>query len=310
MSSHPINIDDQNLQVLSDILNINDRAISNFVYSRYFRNRLTYDSGMIKLSHKIEQSGGAPRQVIIQVDENDYVFRINEVVGKSVDANGQKFADMEIYFLSLIEDDDPVNCCYLVVDPENQTGAINGLTRSHRCIGIPESDSLYSVLSSGENQGGILLKALIKYCRAHRKRLGITKLELDDIARRQCSETDGSFLISISNMLQGRVPYYMKFGFNPVNPKALEKIKFNLAYIKTKRLEGKDIINYLESRGEDISDSIKRYFLEHDGEPVTTCHDYLMKNHCLEYSIWVDLLFSYYSLRPFNYREKLYELYL
>ena len=238
------------------------------MYNTYFRYKLTFRDGVVVLispdlykSDKLyRQTGGDPEFISITTSSGDYIFKdkcgvckgvVYPLVGEVINVNGGKHEPrlrnyLKIFFLSLLDEqlelddadnDNPVNCVTLTTDPDTRIGTINGLSSKYSCVGVPVSDDLPWQRYNGEDQGSILMKGLLNYCIANRERLGIDQLELNDIATRECKTIFGKFLISKSNMLQGRLPYYMKFGFTPSIPTAMIKIKNNLEIVKSLRLE-------------------------------------------------------------------------
>lgn len=163
----------------------------------------------------------------------------------------------------------------------------------------------------GENQGAILIQALIKFCRFHAKRLGIVRLELGDIAERECADKDGAFLISESNMLQGREPYYMKFGFRPSNATMRDKIVANITKMKSEVLEAKDLIYYLERRTRrKLSGWLEEFLVANDGKLVSEVLNRMMVERCDIYVKYYVDMYRYYELYELRGRELVYELML
>ena len=303
-------LDENNQRVLGNILGIKNSTDRAIIYQKYFRRQFTTSNGMINLVER-EQVGGDPKQVQINIDGVDYIFTINEVDGELINIEGRRYPTREIYFFSLYSDSLATSCIWLTVDPKTRTGYINGIAKRFQCIGFSSGRGFPMEPLVGENQGAILVQAMIKFCRFHAKRFGIVRLELGDIAERECGDRDGVLLISESNMLLGREPYYMKFGFRPVERSAAAKIAYNLRKMKDMRIDSRNIIEYLEHESsKTVSAGLVNVLVKNDDNSAIELLTMLRNNACGTYAKWYSYFYKYYGLKVLLGRENTYELIL
>lgn len=303
-------LDENNQRVLGNVLGIKSSGERANIYQKYFRRQFTTSGGMLNLVER-EQIGGDPKQVQINIDGIDYIFTINEVDGELISVNGRKYIAREIYFFSLFSDSLATSCIWLTVNPRDKTGYVNGIAKRFQCIGFSSGRGFPMEPLVGKNQGALLIQALVKFCRFHAERLGIARLELGDIAERECEDKDGVFLISESNMLLGREPYYMKFGFRPVERSAASKIAYNLRKMKVMRIDSWDIIEYLEHESsKKVPTGLMSALEENDGNLAIELLTILRNNECGMYAKWYSYFYKYYGLKVLLGRENTYELIL
>lgn len=105
------------------------------------------------------------------------------------------------------------NCISMLVYPDERYATIDGLTRKYPCVGVRHKDILE--IYPGPKLGEILIKSLLQYCDKYRDILRIDRLELGDMASFPCGDISNmvNINLNISNILIGKRPYYMRFGF-------------------------------------------------------------------------------------------------
>lgn len=305
-------IDDSNRKIIGEMLNIHKADRSAF-YCSYFKNKLTLRNGAIWLINRDQdqKGGGDPGYIEISIDGKDYVFNINKIMGKIVDIDGKKYRELEIYFLSLFREDIATNCIWLTVDPSSKTGWINGVDKKFRCIGHNDTGDMPVEYYDGENQGYVLMRALIQFCRLLKEKFGIVKLSLSDIAKRNCGGKYDSFLISESNMLQGREPYYMKFGFRPYSATMRDKIVANIKKMRSEILDAKFLVNCLERRTrQKLPKQLEEFLVANDGKLVSDVVTRMMIEQCDFYVKYCEDMYRCYELYELRGRELIYELVL
>jgi hypothetical protein len=242
-----MNLDENNMQVLSGIFTGRSRSDVRDWYRKYFRNQMSCENGMVMLKGG-QVGGGGPELVEIDVDGRPYVFKIDHVEGETASVDGRPISVVDLYFMSFVTESAATNCIWLTTSPSTETGYINGLSKRYRCIKTRQTSDAPLILFDGDKQGEILMWALISYCRSYHKVLGITRLELGDIAEWECPDKVSKISASISNMMLGRDPYYMKFGFRP-SPSASKKIAFNVEYAKSETITGRRFTSVASSLG-------------------------------------------------------------
>ena len=294
-------LNQNNQQVLGNILGISTAKERSHVYRKHFYKRMQLNNGMLWLNHVTREQNGGGQFIEISTKFGDYIVNIHQIEGEIVSVDGHKYPNMEIYFMSLVKESRATDCIWLTVDPEEQTGyGIRGR----------DEDTPFSIYE-GEDQGAILLENMIKFARFNAKRFHIARLELDDIARRSCNKRgDTSFMISESNMLQGRYPYYMKYGFVPVSKSAKKIIDTNISKINDAAINSRDLISSLEMDSDTIDESFRKFLSENDGKMATTVANKLMTTNCVTYSMYYKRLYEYYGLRSLRGEDSIYELVL
>lgn len=302
------NLDENNRQILGEILGVFDRKLIGDIYCKYFRSKMAHNNGMYFLRHTNDQiGGGEPELIEIEIDKQSYIFKIDQIVS---DPSSDTMPEIDIYFLSLLSDSRATNCIWLSVSPGDHTGYINGIDKKYKSIGRYGERDVPVELYEGEDQGVVLIKALIKFCQVNRHQLGIDRLELNDIAERECKSRYGGFLISLSNMLQARVPYYMKYGFKPVEMSAQLKINKNIRTMASEIIEADKLIRYITTNSRQSSRELREFLLHHNGEKAALVLNQLMINDCDLYFKYYQYFYKYYQLEELTGLETAYEYHL
>ena len=109
-------------------------------------------------------------------------------------------------------------------------------------------------------------------------------------------------------MLQGREPYYMKFGFRPSSMMMSDKIIANMKKMKLEVLEATDLMNYLKRRTRrKLPKLLEDFLVKNDGKLVSEVLNRMMCDLYVKY--YVDM-YRYYELYELRGRELVYELVL
>ena len=149
-------------------------------------------------------------------------------MGETFYLDDDKVAAVDIHFLSLVSKSLSTYCIWLTTSPSERTGYIHGVGKRYKCVGLKRGDGQPVEIFGGPKQGAILMRALLQYCYSYLSEMRINLLELGDIAEWECKDNGEMILISNSNMLLGKDPYYVQFGFNPVYTSASRKIEYNI----------------------------------------------------------------------------------
>lgn len=150
------------------------------------------------------------------------------------------------------------------------------------------------------------MRALIQYCYKYRDILNIDRLELDDESNYDCNRWVSVDLFH-SNILCGKLPYYMQFGFVPVEKSTIEKIMANLEIVRKRLVTVTDFINLTE---DPMPDNIRHIVMSNQGKPLTECLHGILFSDCVYYSKIYMELWRKLKLKKFGPHEKAFELFL
>lgn len=213
------------------------------------------------------------------------------------DDEEEKTPDMNVYFLSVIETKTYRRCGLITISPDySDIGVIVDLNRYYSCL-------------PGERTGRVILNAMIQYCRLNQETLKINGLELEDNATYTCPGTNSDINLLISNQLLGRLPFYMEYGFQPVDPIALRKISENLSTMKTYTLNSVNLVEIIREYNESLPSSILSLIETSDLEtPLIDILTQISKSDCELYSSFYEELFIILKLKKLRGNEPLFRL--
>ena len=178
-----------------------------------------------------EQSGGKPKFYITEINGQTYALKFDIANTSTLGIIKGRETEIEngrILFMSLLSDDIKLYCSYVTIEGTEKVGYINRVSKMFPCVAVRVGDK-YRIYH-GPNEGAIMIEAIIQFCRTHKGMLKIDQLALVDASVFPCGSEKGSGLLNllVSNQLQGKYPFYMKFGFQPERRSALLKLQSNL----------------------------------------------------------------------------------
>jgi hypothetical protein len=301
-----MNMDHNNLLVLSTVFENQSKMWIRNWYRRYFKPGTSFRNGGICLL--ANQRGGAPILTEMVVDGKPFMINIDHLIGETVFIDKKRVDVIDIYFLSLAGKGRSTYCVWLTTDPAERTGHINGVGKRYKCLGVKRGDQQPVEIYGGQKQGEILMKALLQYCYEHLSEMRINRLELGDMAEWECQANNEMILIGNSNMLLGRDPYYMKFGFVPVYTSAMRKIEYNRELADRLVTNSKAIKTLLEGlAGERLNPFINDLVEKYEKRPLKSLLSEIAEHDCVLYAKCYQKLFDHFKFRPLEKPEITYE---
>ena len=292
------------------------RQVSDWHDSDFRQNTMGYDHA---ISLKPELTGGGLTVEEFWIDGKNYLFKINyseaELIPTRYDDGEVEItkSDARLYFISLLDSQhsNSFACIYVIICGEDNYGLIQGFTNKYLCSGYRVGEKIN--LMAPQGQGYFLMNGLIQYCRKYRHVLGINRLELNDESRYECRPRVNIDLI-YSNILCGKLPYYMRYGFRPIEDSASDKLKYNLEIIKNKTVTIEllsKLDNIIKRYGQiQIPDNIVEIIKHNNGKKLSECLSTILHEDCVFYARVYKMLYSELGLLGFEGDETAFELYL
>lgn len=268
---------------------ISDMYFNNIRHSMIVRGQYYYCGHVDSLSiHPDQVGGGKMKEFSFIYDHKKYQIGVFESIGS--DHIGNEF---DVYFLALTESNMKLRCAYIKVYRKEKLGIIVDLTNGPQC------------LSHNANQTGtIIMTGVVEFCLLYNKYLGINKLEVGDNSGYTCKPDTGiNFIINLekSQMLLGRKPFYMRFGFKPKKPTALAKIHKNIDKMNGYLTSDVNLAKKIQklSRAHDfyVSSEILELISANQKVPLVYTLREIMRKDCLLYYHIYDKLYSKFELQ-------------
>lgn len=295
---------------------VNGKQVSDWYDSDFRQNTMGYDYSVVL---KPGLSGGSLTVEEFIIDGRKYLFKLNyseaELVPTRYDDGTIEYTkyDARLYFLSLLDNEQSNHyaCIYVIIHNGGNYGLIQGFTNKFLCSGYRIGERIN--LLSERGQGYYLMNGLIQYCYKYRNVLGIDRLELNDESRYECKPKVNIDLL-YSNILCGKLPYYMKFGFQPIERSTNEKIKYNLNVVRDMVVTS-ELLSKLEKIAKrygqsKLPNNIVTIVKGSIGGKLSDCMSRILYEDCIFYAMIYRLLFIKLKLSEFTEGETAFELYL
>lgn len=288
-----------------DINGVNVKQIHDW-YDTNFRQQTLGIDGGLHLKDGVMYGGAFEIETFV-IDGKECMFKVDradaEIVKYSDEDGDLVEYNVRVWFISQLASESNRNfaCIYLIVQPDTKTGLVQGFTNKFKCSGYRVGERVE--LLSGQGTGRILMEALVKYCRKYQVELDITRLELGDESMYECRPKVYIELI-YSNILCGKLPYYMKFGFKPMLPSSCKKIESNLKLMSNKSVTT-DLLDKLrviiKIKG-NIPDNIEKLVIGNLGRKLTVCLNSMLHEDCIFFAQVYKKLFDSFDLDDYGSR--------
>lgn len=291
---------------------VNKQQIKKWHHTDFRQNTLGYDRSVWLRPYSKNMTGGGITVEKFFINDKEYIFKVDyteaEMIKTQYDEEDLESVPLEatVHFLSQLVGQESKNyaCIYMIIQQDSRTGLVQGVTNKLLCSGYRVGEKIQ--LSEKRGQGAILMRALIQYCYKYRDILNIDRLELDDESNYDCNRWVSVDLFH-SNILCGKLPYYMQFGFVPVEKDTIKKIMANLEIVRKRLVTVTDFINLTE---DPMPDSIRHIVMSNQGKPLTECLHGILFSDCVYYSKIYMEMWRKLKLKKFGPHEKAFELFL
>lgn len=165
--------------------------------------------------------------------------------------NKQIENDRLTLYLSTIDDND--NCIMIIVDMEEKTAYIEGITQNKytNCFSNPEL-----------NNGKTIMEITIKMLKKYKDKLKLKYIKLKDNSFIQCNLNVQIWLSDLS-MLQHNETFYSRFGFKPENKDIYEQYLENRVILKRTHVNKIKLEKILDDYDKKIDKNLKQDIINH-----------------------------------------------
>jgi len=205
-------------------------------------------------------------------------------------------------------------CALIRVQRGNPTAEIAHISRHSPCFTTDrQGTELFDTVKNQAKYGDLLMHAIISYCREKKDELKITRLQLSDESAYMCGRNE--IQLEPARQLMGEYPYYMKFGFTPVDLSALDVLERN------RRIVGQISADYplanlltiiktsIDENDHDIDmNGLVNMVIRNSDLPLTGMMRMIFNWNCLAFYYIYDLVFR--ALRMTKLEDEQKEYYL
>ena len=190
-------------------------------YVKHIRSKfLNYDQIPLVQFARL-QVGGAP--VSIEFKGKTYWVNITHLVAYD---EVQQHTYETITLMHVKKSKFSDRCAIIRVQRGSPVAEIAHISSHRPCFTTDQQGTeLFDAVKSQAKYGDLLMYAVISYCRDKKAELGIDRLQLSDKSDYVCNGNE--IHLEQVRQLMGQYPYYMKFGFTPVDRTALDVLERN-----------------------------------------------------------------------------------
>ena len=258
-----------------------------------------------------EQNGGMSEVIDINHKGKIYWVKIEqfEIVDDELGETVENIRMMHV------KSTNPLNRCALIqIRKGDNVATIKHITKSRPCFTTNrQGTELFDETKAQSKYGDLLMQTVIDYCRSKKTQFGIDRLELSDESVFICGRNE--IILEMARQLMGKNPYYMKFGFMPVDRSALETLERNHKIIEPlpagyPHANLSSIIKTLIDRDDPLVDvdQLLEFLEKNSSTNLTTVMAKIFNWNCMAFYYIYEALFR--ALRLVRLSENEYELML
>jgi hypothetical protein len=240
--------------------------------------------------HRTVKVGGGGG--LYQTNENgtDISIKVDVVEGIRQEGEHHIWISDRYYFFRPETGNRDKSCAVVTVQKDYGYGILGDVNTYRECFRV--TGMLDGI--DRKKRGEILINLVISYCRHHYREMGIIGLELSDNSYYQCSKSGKRADLFITRQLLGVNPYYMKFGFRPVNVANYTVYDRNIKLVEKLRLSdrafyGQSFIEWLEDilRRRGSSLDVLQLIKDYSGDTrLTEIFSAIIRGYCV---IWCSI---------------------